>query len=88
MTQRKLHQPKSEPLPKDAQCTSGDIAPLMVASKDVGRIILGFSSKTAANLRSQKRGPRYYMDGGTPYYKVSELIDYFCRNRVETFNND
>jgi hypothetical protein len=61
--------------------------PLIVASKDIEKVILGFSPKTAANLRSQKKGPRYFMVGGTPYYKTSDLLEYFCSNPVETFNS-
>jgi hypothetical protein len=65
----------------------GESWPLVVAAKDVGKIILGYSKKTAANDRWRKRGPPYYMIGGTPYYLVSELIEYFTKNRVETFND-
>jgi hypothetical protein len=82
---------KKDPKPKNVQCVPsaiGDTQLIFVASKDIEKIVLGFSPKTAANLRSQKRGPPFYMNGGTPYYKVSELEDYFGRNRVETFNSD
>jgi len=71
---------KKIPSPKD------NVSPLFVAAKDVERIIIGFNKKTAANWRSMKKGPRYYMDNGTPYYKVSDLVDYFGRNPVITHN--
>jgi|ETNmetMinimDraft_12_1059888.scaffolds.fasta_scaffold72412_2 hypothetical protein len=73
---------KKIPSPKD------NVSPLFVAAKDVERIIIGFNKKTAANWRSMKKGPRYHMVSGTPYYKVSDLVDYFGKNPVETFNND
>ena len=67
--------------------TADTFFPLIIASKDIEKIILEVSPKTAANLRSQKKGPRFFMVGGTPYYKTSDLLDYFCSNPVETFNS-
>ena len=64
----------------------GESWPLIVASKNIERIISGYTAKTAANDRSRKLGPPYYMIGGTTYYLVSELIEHFTRNRVETTN--
>ena len=66
---------------------SGESRPFVVASKNIEMIVKGYSAKSAANDRSRKRGPPYYMIGGTPYYLVSELISYFTQNRVETIND-
>ncbi len=80
---------KKDSVSENAQsvlCMTDNFLPLIVASKDIEKIVLGFSPKTAANLRSQKKGPRYFMVGGTPYYKTSDLLDYFFSNPVETFN--
>jgi hypothetical protein len=91
MSQQLHHKRKAELLSKDVQCIQGETGiglPLFVASKDVEKVILGFSPKTAANLRSQKKGPPYSMVGGTPYYKLDDLVDYFGGNRVETFNSE
>jgi hypothetical protein len=82
---------KTEQLPNDGQCVqsaTGDFRPLFVASKDIEKVIIGFTPKTAANLRSQKKGPSYSMVGGTPYYKIDDLVDFFGKNRVETFNSE
>ncbi len=81
---------KLEPLSKDIQIIqfeAGEFHPYFVASKDIEKVVVGYSKKTAANDRSRKRGPPYYMIGGTPYYLVSELIEHFTRNRVETIND-
>ncbi|MBT7934849.1 MAG: hypothetical protein HN722_01495 [Nitrospina sp.] len=70
-----------------AQLEAGESRPLVVASKNIEKVVDGYTAKTAANDRSRKRGPPYYMVGGTPYYLVSEVIEYFTRNRVETIND-
>jgi hypothetical protein len=80
---------KQEPLPKGIQIVqfeAVEFRPLVVASKNIEMIVKGYSAKSAANDRSRKLGPPYYMIGGTPYYLISELIEYFTRNRVETTN--
>ena len=69
------------------QFEAGECRPCFVASKDIEKVVVGYSKKTAANDRSRKRGPPFYMVGGTPYYLVSELIEHFTRNRVETIND-
>jgi hypothetical protein len=82
---------KLEPIPKDiqiAQFVRGDSQPLLVASKDIEKIIVGYSAKTAANDRSRKVGPRYFIRGGRPYYLVQDLIEHFTRNPVETFDKE
>ncbi len=81
---------KLEPLSKDIQIIqfeAGEFHPYFVASKDIEKVVVGYSKKTAANDRSRKRGPPYYMIGGTPYFLVSELIEHFTRNRFETIND-
>jgi hypothetical protein len=62
--------------------------PLMVAAKDVERIILGYSAKKSANDRSLKRGPRFFLNHGRPFYRVSDLIEYFTKNPVETTDDN
>jgi|SaaInlStandDraft_7_1057024.scaffolds.fasta_scaffold473627_2 hypothetical protein len=78
-------------LPKEIKAVNflpGEFQPLIVAGKDIEKIIVGYSSKTAANDRSRKIGPRYFMRGGRPYYLVQDLIDHFTQNPVETFNDE
>jgi len=65
-----------------------ETTPLMVAAKDIERIILGYSAKKAANDRSLKRGPKFFLNGARPYYRVSDLIEYFTRNPVETVDDN
>ena len=62
----------------------GETQPIVVAGKNVEKIIDGYTSKTAANDRSGKRGCRYFMRNGRPYYLVQDLIDHFTQNPVET----
>jgi hypothetical protein len=64
------------------------IDPLIVAGKDIEKIIVGYSSKTAANDRSRKVGPKYFMRGGRPYYLVRDLLEHFTQNPVETANDE
>ena len=76
-----------ELLPKDAHLVRfepGEFKPLFVKSANIGNVVIGLSSKTMSNLRSEKRGPKFYMVGGTPYYKLEDLENYFGANPVET----
>jgi hypothetical protein len=73
---------------KKSNAIKSDTTPLMVAAKDVERIILGYSAKKAANDRSRKVGPKFFMNGARPYYRVSDLIEYFTRNPVETTDDN
>ena len=82
---------KPEPVPENARIVEpepGEFLPPIVASKHFSKIVSGVSPKTTANWRSEKRGPKFYMIGGSPYYKTSDLIEFFTQNPVETFNND
>jgi hypothetical protein len=67
---------------------NSEVNPIIVAGKDIEKITVGYSAKTAANDRSRKVGPRYFMRGGRPYYLVQDLIDHFTQNPVETFNDE
>ena len=59
--------------------------PMLVRASQVGKIVLGWNPKTAANWRCQKVGPRYYQDDlGSIYYKVDEIIEFFTRHQVQT----
>lgn len=62
----------------------GEFRPLYVAARDIGKVVVGLSPKTAANWRSAKVGPRFYMCNGTAYYKISDLEEYFGGNPVQT----
>ena len=80
---------ETEQYPKNAQIIHfepGEFRPLFVASKDIEKVVIGYSAKTAANDRSLKRGPRYYMVGGRPYYRIRDLEEYFSNSPVETMN--
>jgi len=70
------------------ELTDGEVIPLVVAGKDVEKVILGYSAKTAANHRCEKIGPRYFMVGARPYYLVKDLVEHFTKNPVQTFNED
>ena len=77
----------AEPLPNNIQIVKfepGEFKPLFVKSADIGKVVIGLSSKTMCNLRSEKRGPKFYLVGGTPYYKLEDLENYFGANPVET----
>ena len=78
---------KTEPLPNNIQIVQfepEESQPLVVAGKDIEKIVMGYSSKTAANERSRKVGPKYFMRGGRPYYLVSDLLEHFTKNPIET----
>ena len=64
------------------------IDPLIVAGKDIEKVVIGYSAKTAANDRSRKIGCRYFMRGGRPYYLVQDLLEHFTKNPVETSNDE
>ncbi len=67
---------------------SPGINPVVVAGKSAEKLVIGHSSKSFANDRSAKRGCRYFMVDGMPYYLVSDLIEHFTQNPVKTINND
>jgi hypothetical protein len=76
-----------EPLPPEVKMirfAPEDLRPLFVAGKDVEKVVVGWSRKTAANWRSLKKGPRFHIVDGMPFYKFSDLEDYFGANPVET----
>jgi len=80
-----------ELLPKDARIVRfepGEFKPLFVKSADIGKVVIGLSSKTMSNWRSAKRGPQFFLDNGQPYYRLSDLEEYFSRCPVETFNHE
>jgi len=65
----------------------GEFQSLVVASKDIEKVVIGYSAKTAANDRSRKIGPRYFLRGGRPYYLVQDLVEHFTQHPVETLND-
>ena len=66
----------------------GEFRPLFVSSKDVEKVVIGWNKKSAANARSLKKGPRFYVVHGMPFYRISDLEDHFGKNPVETFNEN
>ena len=80
--------PKKQQEDKKSRRDLRVIEPLIVAGKDIEKIIVGYSAKTAANERCQKVGPPYFMRGGRPYYLVKDLVAYFTQNPVETLNDE
>ena len=52
------------------QFPPGEIEPLFVAARDVPKLIIGLSTKTLANWRSQKIGPPYHSVNGVVYYQL------------------
>ena len=82
---------KSETPPREykiIEFLQGETQPIVVAGKNVDKIVYGYTSKTAANERSLKIGPRYFLRNGRPYYLVSDLVDHFTQDPVETFSNE
>ena len=65
---------------------NSEVNPLIIAGKDIEKVVIGYSAKTAANDRSRKIGPRYFMRGGRPYYLLKDLVEHFTQNPVETLN--
>ena len=63
---------------------SPEINPVVVAGKSAEKLVIGHSSKSFANDRSAKRGCRYFMVNGMPYYLINDLIEHFTQNPVET----
>ena len=61
-----------------------DPRPLFVRADQIGRVIIGLNPKTAANWRCAKVGPRYFLVGSKPFYRIADLEDYFGRNPVQT----
>lgn len=70
------------------QFPPGEFRPLFVSAKDIGKVVLGVSNKTLANWRSEKKGPRYFLDGQTVYYRVDDLDNYFSRHPVQTTGSE
>jgi len=62
----------------------GEVQPLFVRASDIGKIVIGLSPKTAANWRSEKIGPEFFMVGGKAYYGYSTLQKFFSQNPVQT----
>ena len=69
---------------KIADFPAGEPKPLFVAARNIGKVIIGLSPKTAANWRSQKIGPRYSVVNGSVYYAWNDLEDCFGANPVMT----
>ena len=70
------------------QFPPGEFQPLFVAAREIGKVVIGLSPKTAANWRAAKVGPKFFMCNGTPYYRLSDLEAYFGGNPVQTTGNE
>ena len=62
----------------------GEDIVLFVAAKDIGRVVIGLTTSTAANWRSLGIGPEYHLIGGRAYYEYAVLKEFFGRNKVIT----
>ena len=62
----------------------GEFRPIFVSAAHVDKVILGRSPKAFANDRSLKRGCPYFLVGGKPFYKISDLEDYYGATPVQT----
>ena len=60
------------------------IRPMFVSAAHVDKVILGRSTKAFANDRCLKKGCPYFLVGGKPFYKISDLENYFGGNPVQT----
>jgi len=65
----------------------GEFRPLFVSAAHVDKVILGRSAKAFANDRCMKIGCRYFLVGGKPFYKISDLEAFYGGNPVEVFND-
>jgi hypothetical protein len=54
--------------------------------KEVGKIY-GLNPLTLANLRCQRRGPRYYRIGRKIVYKVADIESYLFAHPVHTLDS-
>ncbi len=71
---------------KIVEFASGEFKPLFVKGPDVGKVVIGWASKTAANWRSLGIGPPYTTINGNVYYRLDILEKYFGGDEIETFN--
>ena len=70
-----------------ANFAKGEFRPLFVASRDIGRVVIGLTAKTMANLRARRAGPPYSIVGNRPYYRLSDIEDWITRNQIQTSND-
>ena len=69
----------------NSEATKESTNPVLVRANKVGKVVIGWNAKTAANWRSKKIGPPYYQDdSGSVFYKVNEVIEFFTRYPVQT----
>ncbi len=73
-------------LPKLLQFQDGEPEPIYVLSKDIGKIVLGWTPAVLADLRRRKVGPRFYRQARTTVYAVADIKAFLERDPVETFN--
>ena len=81
---RKPKQPEVLPEIHVVEFEPGEFKPLYVAADKVDRVVIGPSKKAWSNWRWAKTGPRYYLVGGKPYYRISDIEEYFGGNPVQT----
>ncbi|MCX5810156.1 MAG: DNA-binding protein [Proteobacteria bacterium] len=50
-------------------------------------VIFGLDTGTLANMRSQKRGPRYYKQGRGVFYFLEDVEAWLKQNPMETIDS-
>ncbi|MBC8286369.1 MAG: hypothetical protein H8E42_02730 [Nitrospinae bacterium] len=80
-------------LPSDAEIIDVPVSEipsfLFVMGKALPDMVKGTSHKYWANLRCEKRGPPFFMtgpNGGSPAYRIRDVVNYLTRRPVKTFN--
>jgi hypothetical protein len=74
---------------KEMKTDNPSLKSIFVRSSKIDQVIIGLSPKTAANWRSQKIGPVYYVsDTGGIFYCIDDLKEYFSRNPIQTSGNE
>jgi len=63
------------------------IAPLAVSVETACQLFPVLNPGTLANLRSQKRGPRYYKIGKKICYDVADLRAFVFADPIQTINH-
>jgi hypothetical protein len=62
------------------------VKPVMVSPALAG-MMFSTSPGTLGNLRSQRKGPKFYKVGHKVLYSMADLEEYFCANPVVTLDS-
>ena len=79
-TGKRTYDQKSNKLPPGCFILDnvGEPRPLVVAEKDVSKVIVGVTPGHMANLHRRGEGPRAFLLGNRRYYLVHELVEFFA----------